>query len=67
MEIPIKLQMLIDDVLGQSHTDDEWLELESEVVKYLESLPNNFQDAFAESGAGETLRMVCSGIRAINA
>ena len=67
MEIPIKLQMLIDDVLGRSHTDKEWLELESEVVQYLDSLSDELQDAFAESGAGETLHMVCSGIRAINA
>jgi hypothetical protein len=63
MSIPIKLQMLIDEIMELNHTAEEWLDIEKRANKYLEDLTAEQQDYFAESGAGEALHMACSGIR----
>ena len=62
MEIPIKLQMLIDDIIEKDYTDDEWLELQKEVEAYQKELTEEEMLYFAESGAGEALYMACTGI-----
>lgn len=63
MNIPIKLQMLIDDILTLRHTDEEWLELEKEANEYFKELSTEELNYFSDSGAGEALYMSCSGIR----
>ena len=63
MKVPIKLEMMIDRILSGTHTDEEWLELETEVKTYLKDLSKEQKDYFAQSGAGEALYMICSGIR----
>ena len=63
MKIPIKLEMMIDRILSGTRTDNEWLALESEVKTYLKDLTKEQKDYFAQSGAGEALYMICSGIR----
>lgn len=63
MKTPTELEMIIDKILSGTHTDEEWLELEADVKSYLKDLPNEQKDYFAQSGAGEALYMICSGIR----
>lgn len=65
MTIPTRLGILIDEILKENHTFDEWLELEAEVNCYLAELTEEQQDYFADSGAGELLWMMCSAIRGI--
>lgn len=60
MNIPIELQMLIDNVLELNHTQEEWRELEKAAMQLLNKLTPEQQDYFAESGAGEALYMACS-------
>ena len=65
MTIPARLNIFIDEILKETHTFDEWLELESEVNCYLAELTEEQQDYFADSGAGELLWMMCAAIRGI--
>ena len=65
MKIPVRLDMFIDEILKETHTFDEWLELEAEVNGYLAELTEEQQDYFADTGAGELLWMMCSAIRGI--
>lgn len=44
-------------------SDEQILSLEKEVNKYLKTLPNDEADEFADSGYGEALYMLASGIR----
>ena len=61
--IPDQLQELIGVIMEGGLSDDEWLSLEEKTTEYLGSLSIDLQDYFVESGAGETLEMICTGIR----
>ena len=63
MNVPKKLQTLIDKILELNHSKEEWLRLEKEAKAYLKELSPALRTHFAESGAGEALYMVCSGIK----
>lgn len=59
-----ELQKLVDEIFGSEHTDREWLELEKRTNEYFKnnwSYDEHLQ--FLETGAGETLDMMCAGIR----
>lgn len=54
--------------IHEAGTDDaEWLHLEAEVTELFASLPKDqfhiVSEMFIEDGAGDTLSMVCAGIR----
>lgn len=57
------VDVLIDKVFNGNYSDTEWLALEKEAMELLEKSSVETQDVFAESGAGEALHMICSGIR----
>lgn len=63
MVIPKKLSRLMEEILEKDHSHEEWFALEKEVDEYFEILPQELRDYFADSGAGETLYMICSGIK----
>ena len=63
MVVPQKLDDLINTIKGKTHSDEEWFSLEKEVEKYIKVLPRELQDYFVDSGAGEMLGMICSGIK----
>lgn len=54
---------LINDILINDHTPEEWLCLEREVDELLEQSSEENIQKFVDSGAGEMLDMICSGIR----
>lgn len=54
---------LINDILINDHTPEEWLRLEREVDELLEQSSEDNIQKFVDSGAGEMLDMICSGIR----
>ncbi len=54
---------LINDILINDHTPEEWLRLEREVDELLEQSSEENIQKFVDSGAGEMLDMICSGIR----
>ena len=62
-KIPHKLIEIIDSIFNPNHTTEEWFALEKEVNEYLKTLTDEQLEFFTASGAGETLYMVCSGLR----
>lgn len=62
-DINQKVDDLISSVLRKSHTETEWFELEIEFNKIVKGLPRELEDKILDSGAGEVLYMICSGIR----
>lgn len=60
--IPEKLSKMIFAIMEEEHSDEEWLVLEKEMDQYLMILPKELRDYFADSGAGEMLKMICDGI-----
>ena len=56
-------QYYIDLIIDGKLNDDEWLALEKEVDEWWNHAPKEEQDLYSESGYGESLYMVCSGIR----
>lgn len=62
MRVPEKLEELIRRITEEYHSDEEWFALRKEVRQYLSILPKELQDYFVDSGAGEVLFMICSGI-----
>lgn len=63
MDIPKELDELIDTIKRKRHSEEQWFALEKEVDSYLKTLPQELRDYFADSGAGEVLGMICSGIK----
>lgn len=63
MVIPVKLEVIINEILTMKHSEEEWLALEEKAHTYFKELTKEQLDFFADSGAGEALDMVCSGIR----
>jgi hypothetical protein len=57
------LDNLINRILKMNHSAEEWFALEKEVNDLLPKLPMELEMKFTESGAGEALYMVCSGLR----
>jgi len=64
MAVSDNAQELINAILAGRHSDEEWLSLEQTVHQFLCSASIADKAAFAESGAGEALYMVCSGLSA---
>ena len=52
----------IEKILMHEYSDAEWLLLDAEVSEWFDNASEEEQQEFADSGAGETLYMVCSGI-----
>jgi len=63
MVIPTKMKEMIDAIFYGDLSDAQWLELEADVERYIRFLPKEQYRYFEESGAGDMLSMVCSGIR----
>lgn len=61
--MPKEAYRLIDEIMEKNHTDDEWILLENTVNSYLRNAPDEIEELFIESGAGDMLSMICSGIR----
>jgi hypothetical protein len=62
MRVPEKLEELIRRIMEENYSDDEWLALQKEVDQYFRILPEELQDYFVDSGAGEVLDTICDGI-----
>lgn len=62
MTISTKVRTMIDNIIETNHTDAEWLRIQKELEAFLKELSEEELRYFAESGAGEALYMVCSGI-----
>ena len=62
MKVPEKLEELIRQIMEENYPDDEWLALNKEVDRYFRILPEELQEYFVDSGAGEVLETICDGI-----
>jgi len=62
MRVPDKLMNLIHRIRREAHSEEEWLALEEEVDRYFRTLPEELQEYFVDSGAGEVLETICDGI-----
>lgn len=62
-----KAEELIRRIHAAGMDYEVWLQLEAEVAELFSTVPKDQYDIidemFIEDGAGDTLRMVCSGIR----
>ena len=58
-----KLKELAKVILLNNFTHEEWLEIDREVDEAIVCSAEEECQDFADSGAGEVLDMVCSGIR----
>ncbi len=54
---------LIHDILINEHTAEDWLRLEREVDELFGYSSEEDIQKFVDSGAGEMLDMICSGMR----
>ena len=62
-----KLNSYIDRIRNlKKYTNQQIINLQDELYSYLETLSEEEQDEFANSGYGETLYMICSGIKMDN-
>ena len=57
-----KVDQLIDEIMNQQHTEEGWFDLQRRVTDFLlnEATPEE-DEYFVDSGAGESLDMICSG------
>jgi len=62
MRVPDKLEEMIHRIKDGNYSDDGWFALQKEVRQYLSILPEELQDYFVDSGAGEMLGIICDGI-----
>ena len=58
-----KVDDMIHRILRQNHTEKGWLELEEDYNKLVKGLSKELENKIIDSGAGEVLYMICSGIR----
>lgn len=57
-----KVDQLIDEILNQQHTEEGWFDLQRRVTEFLQNEATPEEDEyFVDSGAGESLDMICSG------
>lgn len=57
------LSDLASEILTKDHTVQEWLRLDQEVNEAIAQSPEEEIQKFADSGAGESLDMICSAYR----
>ena len=62
-KFPAEFENFINIILMEDHSNDEWLSIEKELELFLKDKPAAYREHFIESGAGEMLYMICSGIR----
>ena len=62
MRVPDKLEDLIHRIKWGDYSDEEWFALDKEVDQYFRTLPEELQEYFIDSGAGEVLETICDGI-----
>lgn len=60
--MPRKLTELQRVIMDSNLTDEEWLALDKEVKEALSIATEEEEEEFTDSGAGESLYMICSGI-----
>lgn len=63
IQMPKRMQELIDSIFCSDRPLDEWFALEKETEEYLKTVSKEELELFTDSGAGETLYMICSGLR----